>query len=288
MYQIRSRQLARLEKLARPYLKHRIGIEERWLKIRRGAVSHATILAFLIRHGKPEEGEPLSNACQRVTESQAWKDCLDNIIPRRTRYVPFEQPFAPYDRATVLYLGEPLRHAVISSFPGSNEKAKLNAIFKSAPPWLIWFTFADYTAAVLDLELPSLSSVRGFARSREAFDRWWGLPDGTFECRPWPKDCESELARADLSLLRPEPLHDQSMTRRQRKRALAASVNWTDEWPVPYPLAFFHMDIRSVLAQAGAPGFVTDKRHPEFCGEMSRQARWRGSVTFFARDSTST
>lgn len=277
MYQTRSRQIARLEKRVRPYIKHRIGIEDRWLKIRRGCVLHATIFAFLIRYGKPEEGEPLSNACQRVTESQAWKDCLGKIIPQRTRYVDSEQPFAPYNRAAVTVIGEPLRHAVISTFPGSNEKAKLNAIFKSAPPWLIWFTFADYTAAVLDLKLSSLSSVRGFARSTEAFERWWGLPTGAFGRRPWPNGPERELhARTDLSLLRPEPAHDESMTRRERRRVAANSIQWTDEWPALYSLEFLHMDIRSQLAEAGLPGFVTEKRHPEFCGEMSPTARWRG------------
>jgi hypothetical protein len=44
-------------------------------------------------------------------------------------------------------MGSPLRHAVISSFPGADEKEKLDAVFASAPPWLIWFTFGDYTAA---------------------------------------------------------------------------------------------------------------------------------------------
>lgn len=277
MNQIRFRQIARLEELAQPYLKHRIGLEERWLKIRRGAVSHATVLAFLIRYGHPKLGEPLSIACQRVTESRVWRDCLDNIIPSPTRYVPSEQSFDPYNRTAVTVIGEPLRHAAISSFPGINEKAKLNAVFKSAPPWLIWFTFADYTAAVLGLKIPDLSKVAHFARSREAFDRWWGLPMGAFERSPWPKGPERELlARADLSLLRSEPAHDEPTTRRERKRARMNSINWTDEWPVPYSLEYLHMDIRSALAQAGAPGFVTDKRHPEFCGEMSPQARWRG------------
>ncbi len=277
MNRSRSKKVARLNKLELPYLKARTEMEERWVKMRRECVSHATILAFLIRYGNPEEGEPLSSACQRVTESQAWKDCLENIIPRRCKYIPFEEPFAPYDRCTVWQLGEPLRHAVISSFPGSNEKAKLNATFKSAPAWFIWHTFADYTAAVLGLEIPDLSKVAHFARSREAFDRWRGLPRDAFERRPWPNGPERELlARTDLSLLRPEPAHDESMTRRERRRAAANSIQWSDEWPALYPLEFLHKDIRSALAELGAEGFVPDKRHPEFCGEMSLKARMRG------------
>jgi len=44
------------------------------------------------------------------------------------------------------------------------EKEKLEQVFASAPPWLIWFTFADYTAELLGLSLPDLSSVAGDAR----------------------------------------------------------------------------------------------------------------------------
>jgi hypothetical protein len=51
-------------------------------------------------------------------------------------------------------MGAHLRHFVISSFPGADEKEKLDRVFSAAPPWLLWFTFADYTAALLDLTLP--------------------------------------------------------------------------------------------------------------------------------------
>jgi hypothetical protein len=277
MYQIRSRQIARLEKRASTYIKQRVGIEEQWRNVRRGVVAHATVLAFLVRYGNLRMDEPLSYACQRVTESQAWKACRDKIPPFY-KYVHHEKLFEPYSRSSVMVIGEPLRHVVISSFPGIDERAKLNAVFKSAPPWFIWFTFADYTAALLGLKIPDLSSVKQFARSRDAFDRWWGLPKNAFERDPWPQGEESDLARTDLSLLRPEPAHDELMSRRERKRVLATSTNWTDEWPAPYPLEFFQMDIRSVMAQSGVPGFAKDKRHLKFCGnDMSPAMRWRGS-----------
>ena len=34
---------------------------------------------------------------------------------------------------------------MISNFPGTDEKEKLNTVFVLAPPWLVWFTFGDYT-----------------------------------------------------------------------------------------------------------------------------------------------
>lgn len=252
---------------------------QRWQNIRHGAVAHATVLGFLLRYGDPGITQPLSEACQRVTESEGWK-LYRETMPPRLKFVEYEEQFTPHSRGTVVEIGEVLRHLFISPLPGINEKAKLNAIFESTPAWLIWFTFADYTAAVLGLKVPDLSSVMRFTRSKEAFDRWWGLPKGAFECRPWPKDRESEpLARTDLSLLRPEPAYDQLMTRRERKRALAASINWTDEWPTLCPLDYLQLvrtDYKSALAQAGDERFVPDKRHPEFCGEMSPQARYRG------------
>ena len=69
-----------------------------------------------------------------------------------------------------LAYGMPLRHVIIANFPGVGEKDKLDAVFASAPPWLIWFTFADYTAKLLGLTLPNLSGVMGFARSKANFD----------------------------------------------------------------------------------------------------------------------
>ena len=83
MHQSRSRQLARLEKLAQPYLKQRMGVAQRWLEIRHGAVAHAAVLAFVMRYGNPQMGEPLSKACRRVAESEAWKACCERFREHR-------------------------------------------------------------------------------------------------------------------------------------------------------------------------------------------------------------
>ena len=269
MYRARSRQIARLEKLAVPYFAKKSAIERRWQDIRCGAVAHATVLAFLIRYGKPRFGEPLSVACQRVTESKAWKDFRDRFFPTPKPLHPNGRvrrgrSFEPYNRNTVLITGWPLRHLVISSFPGVNEKAKLNAVFKAAPPWLLWFTFADYTAAVLGLELPDLSRVTCFARSRDAFDNWWGLPRGSFERRPWPKSLiKDPLSGTDLSLLRPQAARQALTTRRERKRAVVISpqASSQDEWPILIPLELLQGDWTSVP-------LIEQKKHPQFAGTI--------------------
>jgi hypothetical protein len=233
----------------------------------------------LLRYGEPQIGEPLEEACQRVTKSDAWKE-YQAIIPGLMTSIGYEDRFAPWGRGSVVEIGEVLRHLFVSRLPGRSEKEKINAILQSAPPWIIWFTFADYTAAVLDLEIPDLSSVRRFARFRTVFDIWWALPSGAFERLPWSEieGCEIELADLDLGLLRPEPGRDRLLTKRERKRQIAASLHWPDEWPAMYPLDWLRLartDSSAAMAKAGAPGFVPEKRHPEFCGEMRPDLRYR-------------
>ena len=75
MNQTRLRQLARLEKLAKPLHEAQRLAWRKWLWTVHGASCHAAILAFLIRYGNPKIDEPLSQACQRVDESCAWGEC---------------------------------------------------------------------------------------------------------------------------------------------------------------------------------------------------------------------
>jgi hypothetical protein len=83
---------------------------------------------------------------------------------------------------------------------------------------LLWFTFADFTAKLLNLTIPDLSTVTGFMRTKANFDIWWGLPSGAFEQAPWPHGSEDEpLARTDLNLLRPTI---EDTTRRITRRVL--------------------------------------------------------------------
>jgi hypothetical protein len=219
MRPVRFRQIARLEKLAQPLLQRKGDEDRRWKLTVWGAVHHAAVLAFLTRYGDPRVDEPLSSACERCAASTAWNEC-------RQEFGWFlqdpsgENVFHPHTRDAVTRMGDPLRHFVIESFPGKDEKEKLNTVFTSAPPWLLWFTFADYTAKLLDLTLPDLSSVSCFVRSKKDFDIWWGLPTGAFERELWPRGQQEEpLARTDLNLLRPTIRNSvRAMTRREQMR----------------------------------------------------------------------
>jgi hypothetical protein len=233
MLQSRLRQIVRLEKLAEPYLERMRQVEEEVQLIYPGAAAHAAIVAFLVRYGEPRLSEPLSTACQRISESDAWKTCC-------AKYFHFpdsrgRRSFDPHGRHPALVIGSGLRYMVISNFSGAHEKEKLNAIFSSAPPWLIWHTFGDYTAELLGLETPDLSQVRRFARLKENFEVWYGVPRGAFECRDWPDGPEGEpLAATNLRLLFPETRNSekQLMTSRERRRAHANQAQSPGtEWP---------------------------------------------------------
>jgi hypothetical protein len=177
-----------------------------------------------------------------------WKQSGEDTPPRN-RFAFISPTYrGSYERAGACLTGQFFRHELIARFSGATEKDKLQEVFASAPPWLIWFTFADYTAAVLGLSLPDLSSVAGFARSKADFDNWYGLPQGAFARRPWPDGPDHEpLARTDLNLLRPAtPWPDSEMTRREQKRARATymkshSTQRVDNWPCLLPLELLTM-----------------------------------------------
>lgn len=121
MHQLRAKQIARLEKRARPFIEQRLGSAKRWERVRRGALNHAVVLGFLLRYGEPQIGEPLDEACQRVTESDGWKE-YRRIIPPVMTLIGCEDRFEPYGRGAVVEIGEVLRHLFVSRLPGGTEK----------------------------------------------------------------------------------------------------------------------------------------------------------------------
>ena len=271
MNQIRSRQITRLEKRVVPQSER---IERQWQEIRRGAVAHATVLALLVRYGNPWLGEPLSCAGGRVAKSEFWGLFCQKFPPDRTIYPDdFEYSF-PFTRNRVTIIGDELRHVSIATFPGADEKEKLNLVLQSAPPWLLWFTFADYSAKLLGLSLPDLSTVSRFERSNEIFQGWWGLPQSAYECHPWPHGIDGEaLARTDLSLFELETGQEMPVTKRERTRALAhasrSNLGRKVKWPTLISAERFRLDFRTRLASLGRAGI------PEFAGHGQAPTRWR-------------
>jgi hypothetical protein len=272
MNRIRSRQIARLEKRAVPYIKQREGIRQKLRNLRRGAVAHATVLALLVRYGNPRLGEPLSCAGGRVAKSEFWGLFCQKFPPDRTIYPDDFEYLFPFTRDQVTIIGDELRHVSIATFPGADEKEKLNLVLQSAPPWLLWFTFADYSAKLLGLSLPDLSTVSRFERSNEIFQGWWGLPQSAYECHPWPHGIDGEaLARTDLSLFELETGQEMPVTKRERTRALAhasrSNLGRKVKWPTLISAERLRLDYRTGLALLGRAGI------PEFAGHGQAPTR---------------
>ena len=185
MSRVRHRQMSRLEKLAAraiDYVERRDDAFKQWLK--HSASLHAISLGALILYGNPNVNEPLSDA---------WQRCSGRF-PSLQRAIQFRsfnsQTFAEE-------IADIVRKVVISDLPGSTEVEKLQNMFFSAPPWLIWFTFADFTANFLGLALPDLSSVTSFGRSKAVFDIWPAVPDCKFEVRPHCDDIDYGISARD-------------------------------------------------------------------------------------------
>jgi hypothetical protein len=209
MSQARRRQIARLEKLAGPKIEQVRQAEEAVKKrIRDSAISHAIGLGALILYGNPKEDEPLSDAWQRCIERfpslERWKV--------NKSYMSGEG----YAREVANIVGDKVK----TELPGATNKEKFPKLFSSAPPWLIWFTYADITGAILDLPLPDLSSVANFRRSKSTFEMWPALPDGKFEFSIRNDDLGAErLSVQDAAfLVDMHEVPEEKMTRLDRKR----------------------------------------------------------------------
>ena len=163
MIQARRQRLARLEKMYIERVRQFNDLADAVLAEQ--ALAHAVNLSVLIVYGDPKIDEPLSSAWQRCGNNPANPDGLLALARP-----PFNKAAA---ETAVIF-----RELLIPSLPGADEKEKLDAVFASAPPWLIWFTFGDFTADTLGLRLPDLSSVTRFARPQAIFDRWPALPSG--------------------------------------------------------------------------------------------------------------
>jgi hypothetical protein len=132
MSQARRRQIARLEKLAGPTIKRVRQAEEDFkVRIEDRATSHAIGLGALILYGNPKEDEPLSDA---------WQRCMERFPNQGLEQHKGLLTNGEYIR----YAVKIVREKVMAELPGSTEKEKFQNLLSSAPPWLLWFTFADF------------------------------------------------------------------------------------------------------------------------------------------------
>ena len=199
MRRTRARQVARLEKLALPYIDRKRHEEleraERSASHRDEAFVVIANLALLVLYGKPAISEPLTCAWERCLASNALK--ADGATHSDLREID------PFNKQGAHSIAQYFRAHVLPGLPGADEREKLNAVLAKAPPWLLWLTHAEFPILLLGLKLPDLSSVCRFDRPKVSAHHQ--LPDGAFAWRQLPEGIEDYKLGLILGLMRREP-----------------------------------------------------------------------------------
>ncbi len=242
MNQAHFRRLARLEKRAQAYIERRRRVNVQMLEpFREFAFITIANLVLIVLYGNPKMDEPLLYAWDRVRKSAAWQVCrkehpdfgeyghedqgdLDFVeYGRENRNGPgiefFDQSAemciaTPFHRLGAGYIAKYFRKYLLPELFGADETAKLDAVFRKAPPWLVWFCFGDVHGRALGLEPPDLSSVNRFARGDFIIGK---LPVGPFECHRLSDHKEYTEFEDDKTA---------RMTRRERKRTRKIMKNF--------------------------------------------------------------
>jgi len=213
----RFRQVARLETFALPYIQRRLADDtERMESFRSRAFSLVASLCVLLLYGDPHIDEPLSEAWSRSLQSDALKawgeNCLDSEEGNCDRRSD------PFSKEGAMHVAEYFRQRLMPDLPGANDTEKLNAILKTAPTWLLWFTCADFYGRSLGLEIPDVSRMSRFERHNTI---WGGLPSGRFERDPLPPGKGDLYHTAYLQRREAAALGHElpsNLTRRERER----------------------------------------------------------------------
>jgi hypothetical protein len=213
----RFRQAARLERLAEAYLRPKEDTDSRSEELaRKYAFIHTANLSALILYGDPKIDEPLSIAWRRCLESAEWQK-------RREKYGGWDEygrdTRDPFESFSATQIAKYFRKYFLPDLAGRDEVEKFGLVFDKAPPWLLWFTYADVNARILGIKLPDLSTVNRFIRDlRNLMNDY--LPPGPFECRLRAHGSEDELAIwiNDWIIQKKYKNEANGMTPRERKR----------------------------------------------------------------------
>jgi len=209
----RRRQMDRLERLAAPLIEPiQIANGQHYAAIANSrvdnAIVHAANLSLIILYGRPKIQEPLSVAWQRCLESTAPE--LGEEFKIKTNSYGFN----PFEEFGAKWISDYFRREILSKRPGNNEQEKFDAIFASAPLWLLWFTWADVTVGCLQLEearariwpivaevlicifyhmTPDSRELSSYDRSVEILYHQPALPSGKFKKAPWSDSYNKDL-----------------------------------------------------------------------------------------------
>jgi hypothetical protein len=194
MNRSQHRRLSRLEKLAQPAIA-RVRQLDKDLRtqLESKARIHALNFAAITLYGEPRPDESLREAWSRCWRSSIWQGVpcwTPDSIPSL-----MSVSLSPFDSLGAASLANHLQTHWMPTLSGADENEKLGPIFANAPPLLIWFTFADWTADFLHIELPDLDAMKNVDRSTADLRCWPCLSAKKFEFRP----AKPESKRFDVS-----------------------------------------------------------------------------------------
>lgn len=134
-------------------------------------------VAVLLLYGRPQRCESLSAAWERCKASAGWQAYV-----RKYRSPDGNHDFNASPFCDPHQIAQFFEQQILPDLPGRTQKEKLDAVFSEAPPWLLWFTYADVFAQIFDITMPDVSSMDTVPRKPYAIIM--GLPPGPFESRP--------------------------------------------------------------------------------------------------------
>lgn len=149
------------------------------LQWRPKAMLHATAVAAIVIYGQPRIDEPLGRAWARTLRHHGIS--IRNEYGRAYEYEPgheheYRAEFEFEYERELKAASQELRPIIMK---GANETEKFTEIFRTAPVWLLEFTWMRLDASLLNFDLPEMSvkqvwGERGFAEML----RWPLLPLG--------------------------------------------------------------------------------------------------------------
>jgi hypothetical protein len=180
-------------------------------EVEQKAKIHAVNFAAVVLYGDPKYDEPLS---------KAWSQCVQSDIWRHLPQPAILPPPPPFDRFIATHLAAYLYEKWVPTLDGANDKEKFDPVFATAPPWLIWFTQADWTAQLLQFELPDLSEIKKYARPIKLLQIWPCLPQGKFDlCHGKNDRAHLDISFRDIEFYKERrDVPEELMTRLERKR----------------------------------------------------------------------
>jgi hypothetical protein len=211
----------------------------RWL--REAVRLHATAVAAIVISGKPKIDEPLVRAWERTLayhkiDQQAW---TPNNIPEEDAEEALPELRAAERMYPVIVDDPDYGRPQYWWDPGivhAPQSARFTEIFRTAPVWLLQFTWIRLDAPVLEFDLPNISAellwgVEGVKDSK----RWPRLPLGTMAAGD-PVCIASEEFGSDLSpeerrfyqRMKERPEEEWSRLERRRMRELVERLSAKD------------------------------------------------------------